>query len=198
MALFEGGILILMQYVKTLMVEGREIEYVIRKRKNQARYVLAVRRGGRVTLTIPYSISFQKAEAYIFQKKAWLESVFQKYPQKKYVPIIEQKRDYQKHKETARRFVSKRIAELNEYYGFTYKRIAIRRNNSRWGSCSALGNLNFDYRILFLPSHLQDYLLVHELCHLQEMNHSKQFWCLVGQTVPEYKKNKKELQAHQL
>lgn len=187
-----------MQHIKTLTLDGNEIEYIIRKRKKQTRYLLAVHRGGRVTLTIPYFISLQKAEAYILQKKEWLRSVFQKYPQKKRVSIAEQKKEYQTHKEKARRFVHERLSELNEQYGFTYRRIAIRRNSSRWGSCSQLGNLNFDYRILFLPPPLQDYLLVHELCHLQEMNHSKQFWLLVAQTIPEYRKLRKELQAHAL
>ncbi len=93
----------------------------------------------------------------------------------------------------ARTLVEQKLAHWNAHYNFVYRRVAIRNNKSRWGSASAKRNLNFNYRILFLPEHLQDYLIVHELCHLQEHNHSKNFWSLVAQTIPDYKKSRKEL-----
>lgn len=86
-----------------------------------------------------------------------------------------------------------KIAYWNAQYGFTYNRIAIRNTRNCWGSCTSLKNLNFSYKILFLPEHLQDYIIVHELCHLQELNHKAEFWLLVAQTIPEYKECIKEL-----
>lgn len=100
---------------------------------------------------------------------------------------------YRTHKETARTHITARIEYWNRYYQLRYNRIAIRNQRSRWGSCSALGNLNFNYKLLFLPPHLCDYIVVHELCHLQELNHSSQFWSLVAKTMPEYKKYIQEL-----
>jgi predicted metal-dependent hydrolase len=130
----------------------------------------------------------------MIEKSEWIKKIFEKYPalliQK---PVQVQKREYKEHKENARTLVHARLKVLNTFYGFRYKRIAIRFNTSRWGSCSELGNLNFDYRILFLPQPLQDYLLVHELCHIQEMNHSKQFWDLVAKTIPNHKELRREL-----
>ncbi len=82
---------------------------------------------------------------------------------------------------------------MNVHYGFEYKKVAIRDQKRRWGSCSKSGNLNFNYRILFLPPHLADYIIVHELCHLKEFNHGKNFWTLVGQAVPVYESHKQEL-----
>lgn len=100
---------------------------------------------------------------------------------------------YLKHKEAARALVVARIAVLNQTYGFRVGRIAIRNQKTCWGSCSSLGNLNFNYRILFLPPHLQEYVIVHELCHLAEFNHGKNFWTLVARVVPEYRAHKREL-----
>ena len=100
---------------------------------------------------------------------------------------------YQKHKEEARSLTLARLNHFNKHYNLTWNRIAIRDTKTRWGSCSAKKNLNFNYRILFLPPHLQDYIIVHELCHLKHLNHSQDFWSLVAETVPNYKNNIKEL-----
>ena len=94
---------------------------------------------------------------------------------------------YVEHKEAARALCLSRLEHFNNHYNFTYNRVAIRNTRSRWGSCSSKKNLNFNYRILFLPPELQDYLIVHELCHLQEMNHAAGFWSLVAEQVPDYK-----------
>ena len=91
------------------------------------------------------------------------------------------------------RFVLDRLAHFNAIYGFMFHRVCVRDNSSRWGSCSKKGNLNFHYKILFLPQELADYLIVHELCHLKEFNHSPRYWKLVAQTIPEYKNCRKEM-----
>lgn len=93
---------------------------------------------------------------------------------------------YTEHKEQARALILKRIEHYNRHYQFTYKRVAIRNQRRCWGSCSSLKNLNFNYKILLLPDHLQDYIVVHELCHLAELNHGKRFWELVAQQIPNY------------
>lgn len=93
---------------------------------------------------------------------------------------------YLANKEAARVRVHELLKKHNEYYGFTYHRVAIRDQRRRWGSCSSKGNLNFSYRILFLPLELQDYLVVHELCHLKEFHHGPTFWNLVAEQVPHY------------
>lgn len=102
---------------------------------------------------------------------------------------------YQNHKEAARSLTLARLEHFNQHYQLTYNRVAIKNTRSRWGSCSSKNNLNFNYRIIFLPPELQDYLIVHELCHLQEMNHGPQFWALVAQTLPQYRQCITQLRA---
>ena len=100
---------------------------------------------------------------------------------------------YVAHKETARALVLARLAHYNQHYQFEWGRVAVRNQRRCWGSCSSLKNLNFNYKILFLPPHLQDYIVVHELCHLQEMNHGPRFWALVAEQIPAYQACRREL-----
>jgi predicted metal-dependent hydrolase len=100
---------------------------------------------------------------------------------------------YAEHKEKARALIHARLLHWNQFYNHSYKRVAIRDQRSRWGSCSTKQNLNFNYRILFLPEALVDYIVVHELCHLAEFNHSPSFWNHVARTLPDYKVLKAEL-----
>ncbi|MDO8521292.1 MAG: DUF45 domain-containing protein [bacterium] len=103
---------------------------------------------------------------------------------------------YRKHKETARAFVHHKLKEKNTHYALSFGKVAIRNQRTRWGSCSKKGNLNFHYRIIELPEHLADYLIVHELCHLKEFSHSKKFWSLVAETIPDHKARRKALKRH--
>ncbi|MFZ2252768.1 MAG: M48 family metallopeptidase [Minisyncoccia bacterium] len=100
---------------------------------------------------------------------------------------------YSEHKEKARELIHARLAHWNQFYNHDYKRVAIRDQRSRWGSCSTKQNLNFNYRILFLPEALVDYIVVHELCHLAEFNHSPNFWSHVAKTLPDYSERKAQL-----
>jgi len=104
-------------------------------------------------------------------------------------------KDYIRHKELARKLVHDRLGFYNRIYGFKVNRVAIRNQKSRWGSCSTKGNLNFNYRIVKLPLELVDFVIVHELCHLEEFNHSRQFWSLVEKSIPDYKFRHKQLRA---
>ena len=102
---------------------------------------------------------------------------------------------YLAHKEEARELVLARLAYFNTHYNYSWNRVAIRNQRRCWGSCTSLKNLNFNYKILLLPQHLRDYIIVHELCHLKELNHGANFWALVAEQVPEYKKCIAELRG---
>lgn len=93
-----------------------------------------------------------------------------------------------------------KITQLVDFYtaklGLTYNKIFIKAQKSRWGSCSSKGNLNFNWKIILTPPELIKYLIVHEVCHLAEMNHSNNFWNLVESHDPLYKINRKNLQKY--
>jgi len=152
-----------------------------------------------VTLTIPKWASVQQAEVFLRDQSIWIAKALAQLPEElRSRDIDELRAHYEQHKEDARKLIRRWLPELNTEYDFQYNRIAIRHNRSRWGSCSANGNLNFDYRILFLPEHLQEYILVHELCHLGELNHSQRFWDLVAERIPDYIERRKELRGYNM
>jgi len=93
----------------------------------------------------------------------------------------------------ARKLVCERLMHFNQHYQLSYKKVFIRNTRTRWGTCSALGNLSFNYRIVKLPQELIDYVVVHELCHLAHLNHSKDFWKKVSEVMPDWRARRKVL-----
>ena len=94
--------------------------------------------------------------------------------------------EYLQYREIARELVHARLAHFNQFYNFEYNKVFIKNTKTKWGSCSSKKNLNFSYKIALIEPELQDYLIVHELCHLAEMNHGKGFWDLVAQQIPNH------------
>ena len=93
-------------------------------------------------------------------------------------------------RERAKAVLAQRTAYFARQIGVTYGRITVRDQKTRWGSCSQTGNLNFNFRLILAPSEVLDYVVVHELCHRRQMNHSAQFWQEVAQVLPDYRKRK--------
>jgi len=90
-------------------------------------------------------------------------------------------------KSMARLLINQRIRVVNSVLKLRFNRVAIRGQKTRWGSCSQLGNLNFNWRLVMAPLQVMDYIVAHELLHLVEPNHSKKFWALVEAVCPDYK-----------
>ena len=106
--------------------------------------------------------------------------------------------DYLRNKSAAAVLVRQKIVQFNAIYNYEFHAVTIRNQKTRWGSCSRRGNMSFNWRILLLEPRQQDYLIVHELCHLAEFNHSPRFWVLVARTVPDYALIRRELKRVRL
>ena len=101
-----------------------------------------------------------------------------------------------RYRNSARETFTKRVEFYHKATGGIYTSITIRDQKSRWGSCSSRGTLSFNYRLVFAPPAVLDYVVVHELCHLTHMNHSKDFWNMVASVMPDYKTYKNWLKEH--
>ena len=107
-------------------------------------------------------------------------------------------KNYLENKNKALEMVKERIEYFNDFYNYKWNKISVKNQKTRWGSCSQRGNLNFNYKIALLPQKSSDYIIVHELCHLGEFNHSQKFWDLVAKTVPDYKETRRDLRKNGL
>ncbi len=168
--------------------------YVIRKNRRAKHLGLSVYCDGRVVVTVPYSANTKNVLSFVLEKSKWVQKKLHYYSGFENVSLAQLKRsDYIKHKEEARILIYKQLDTFSKIYGFSYNKVSIRNQKTCWGSCTEKGNLNFNYKILFLAEELGNYIIVHELCHLKEMNHSPKFWELVAQEVPNHKDIRKQL-----
>jgi len=85
----------------------------------------------------------------------------------------------------------------SERYGFHFNQVRIKNTRSRWGSCSGKRNINLHWKLVLMPEPVRDYVIVHELCHLKHLDHSRQFWNTLASIVPDYKEQKRWLKEHQ-
>jgi predicted metal-dependent hydrolase len=184
---------------KQITLQNKTVAYTLRKSRRAKRMRLAVYCNGAVVVTTPYGLQETIAEKFIREKTDWLFSkiAFFKQFQGK-LASRHSKEDYLKYKDKALALAQERVDFFNQQYGFTYNSIKIKSQKTRWGSCSKKGNLNFNYKILFLSEAVRDYIIVHELCHLKEFNHSKRFWSLIAQAFPDYADIKKKLKQSKL
>jgi predicted metal-dependent hydrolase len=169
-------------------------EYILKRKRGMKSLRIRIEKNGSVLVTGPYLLSKKRIEGFLQEKSDWiLERRVQ-------VKAREQKQtlfgSYETHAKRAKKLLKDRVTEINKHYQFSFERISIKQHETRWGSCSSKKNLNFNYRLYFLPLQLVDYVVAHELSHLKHMNHSKDFWDCVAQTIPDYKQRRSELKQY--
>ncbi len=174
----------------------KEIIFKQSQRAKQLR--ISIKSDLSVVVTVPMRANIAIAEKFVNEKRNWIEKSLLKMKEKVEKSEIStlpksSKKGLEENKNKAFDLVNRKLLFWNNYYKFVWKNVSIKNTSTRWGSCSKRGNLNFNYRILFLSETLADYLIVHELCHLKEMNHGKKFWNLVAKTFPHHKELRKQL-----
>lgn len=164
---------------------------------------LEVSRNGQVKLRTPRRVSDGDLQNFARQKEAWIIEKYLMMEEKRKSESLQQEPDYVKDpalEQAYRRQAKARLEERAAYFasrmGVSYQRISVRAAKTRWGSCSAKGNLNFHWKLILMPPQVLDYVVVHELAHRKEMNHSPAFWAEVEKILPDYRERRKWLKTY--
>lgn len=184
---------------KYIEFAGQKIEYTLKISARARRIRFAIYGGGEFIITVPRRFSQTELEKFMREKADWiLRKTAELKSVKKPLAFQNERHAYLTHRQAALELVRKRLEYYNNIYSFDFNKIRIKSQRTSWGSCSRRKNLNFNFKLAFLPEHLVDYIVVHELCHLGEFNHSRKFWDLVAKTIPDYLNFRKELRQHSL
>ncbi len=177
-------------------------EYTLRE-SARAKYVrIQVDANGEVVVTKPKRASMRSVEQFVKARANWIEEAKRKASKRRGgLPLIplprprKGSRAYEEARKAARALATERLVYFNTLYKTTYGAVSIRDQKTRWGSCSHRNNLSLNYRIAFLPSELADYIIVHELCHTIEHNHSPRFWAQVARALPNHEALRKVIRT---
>ena len=150
---------------------------------------------GRVLVRCPKRMKKEDICRFVESKEDWLRKHLQKQAEREPLPRFTPE-ELRALAGQAAESIPQRVAYYGPRVGVTWGRITIRSQRSRWGSCSGKGNLNFNCLLMLAPPEVLDYVVVHELCHRKEMNHSARFWADVERVLPDYRIHKKWLKEN--
>ncbi len=176
-----------------------EIQVIRSSRRSMA---LEIRPDLQILVRAPYSVSIREIQQFVSDKSDWLEKHLAK--ARRHREELQGRtgdaaltmEDIRALAEQAVKYIPERVEYFAPIVGVSYGRITIRNQRTRWGSCSGKGNLNFNCLLMKTPPEVIDYVVVHELCHRKEMNHSQSFWAEVERVLPEYRKAKRWLKEN--
>ena len=150
---------------------------------------------GQVILRCPHRMSREAIRSFVQSKSSWIEAHLTRQAALPRLPQLTEAQ-LQALTEEARKVISARVSHFAPAVGVTWERITLRRQHTRWGSCSAKGNLSFNCLLMLAPPEVLDYVVVHELCHRKQMNHSAAFWAEVERILPNYRSARQWLKDH--
>lgn len=162
-----------------------QLEIIRSKRRTIA---IEVKKDLRIVVRVPLEMKDNDIQRFVMEKQRWIEKhlqIVKKRNEEKETPFTVE--EIHALADAALKDLLQRVAKYAPIVGVTVGRITIRNQRRRWGSCSAKGNLNFNCLLMLCPEEVRDYVVVHELCHRKELNHSPAFWSLVECVLPGYK-----------
>lgn len=172
-----------------------EYELIYSQRKTLS---IQITREGNIVVRAPKRMAKRLIVKFLKENEDWIRTRQQEIKEASYSQISKgltekERADYI---EQAKAVISKKAAYYAQIMGVTYNRITIRDQKTRWGSCSAKGNLNFNWKLMLAPEKVLDYVVIHELAHRREMNHSSRFYAVLAEVMPEYKEWQKWLREN--
>lgn len=153
-------------------------------RSNRRTAAIQIIQDRSVLVRVPVGMSEAEIRQLVADKRSWIESHLP--APRPELPALHEA-ELQALARKAGQVIPQRLALFAPQVGVTYHRVTIRAQRTRWGSCSSLGNLNFNCLLMLAPPEVVDYVAVHELCHRKELNHSPRFWAEVARVLPDYK-----------
>jgi len=156
---------------------------------------LQITPSGEILLRCPLKYPVKEAEKFLESKRPWLEKHLSQLEKRPRIPAMAQEQLHRLAQQAAA-VIPDRVAHFAPLLGVTHGRITIRSQRTRWGSCSTQGNLNFNCLLMLCPPEVVDYVVVHELCHRKQMNHSPAFWAEVEALLPDYRIRKQWLKEN--
>lgn len=163
-----------------------------------ARHTIAIQiRNGSVIVRAPQRMSKAEIERFVASKTDWINKHLEVAKQRQSVSVHPfTAAEIQQLADAALQDIPQRVRKYAAIIGVTVGRITIRNQKTRWGSCSSKGNLNFNCLLMLCPEEIRDYVVVHELCHRKELNHSTRFWNEVARVMPDYTERRKWLKEN--
>lgn len=180
------------------MMEKREetiVYEVIRSRRKTM--ALQVKRDGSVVVRCPVWTADREIRAFVGEHRQWIRQHRQEVLKRLENRTVYTKEEAEQYRQHARWLMAQKTWKWAQKMQVTYGKITIRQQATRWGSCSGKGNLNYNWKLALLPEELVDYVVVHELAHRREMNHSDRFWSIVEEQLPDYKERRKRLREYE-
>lgn len=166
-------------------METQSIPYQV-IRSSRKTIAIQITSAGEVLVRCPRRMKTENIRRFVESKTDWVEKHVRKQISVPKLPAFTDG-EIEDLAQQALRVLPERAAYFAPLVGVTYGRITIRNQRTRWGSCSSEGNLNFNCLLMLTPAEVQDYVVVHELCHRKEMNHSAAFWAEVERVLPDYR-----------
>ena len=164
-------------------------------RSSRKTIALQIMPGGEVIVRCPKRYPVREVERFVQSKRDWIETHLAKISSKPVLPSFTRE-ELEVLADRALDVIPGRVRYFAPLVGVSYGRITIRSQHTRWGSCSAKGNLNFNCLLMLCPSEVVDYVVIHELCHRKELNHSPDFWAEVEKICPDYRIHRKWLKEN--
>lgn len=160
------------------------------KRKTLA---IHIKPDGTLEVRAPLTLPQQRIDAFVKEKQGWIEQASARVMQRNANRIAYTPEEIAAYKKEARNTLKSRLDEISEMTGLAYSGFRLSSARTNWGSCSGKNSINLSWRLMLLQPGLRDYVILHELCHTKEHNHSQRFWALVGSFMPDYKERRKIL-----